>query len=268
MILLLAAIAWLVGLAGLHWLDGLFSWFDQTAGDAWRAITAFVHSVINSALDLTSSIFDRVWAWASAMWDQAVAWFVQAINTAWQVFDLAQQFAQNLVTSLWDQVARWLGGLQGWVDNIGAWIINTVNGVLDWISHAPAGILSIASGVANDLWHSVIEPALGLVADTANAAISGLHDLYCGVVDLVNLVYNTVTGILSWIDNTALAIINVCTKALGWLLYFAEHPFSWFTDLFADFARRAPAFLVAHLTDALSKHGSILEDWLARWLEQ
>jgi phage-related protein len=267
MLALLAVVAALVARVIPAFLDGLFDFFGSIGGDVWNAIKDFVRTIINAVGDAITWTVDNVAHALDSFIVTAWGWVQDATNLAWHLASAAFDFATNLVTFVAGQIWAGIAGLWDWVNNVGGIILGAIASIEQWIATAADNIVGFVWAQFMAFYNDVILGALHFIEAAVNFLAAQVHDLLCGLEHLVNIVANTIGGAVAWITSTGMMVASVVLRALGWLEYFATHPFSWFSDLFGGFARNGSRWLVAHLLGALQSDGHMIEEWLAKWLE-
>jgi len=267
MFMLMAVVGWLVTRTRAAWFEGEWGWFSDSVPDVWGKIKHIVHALINVLMDWVSSAFDNVWSFADSIYHTVEDGLSYAVNLVWQLYSEAQNFAVSLIRDAINTAWDWVAGIWNWISSVGNWLVDVANSVETWIWNA---VQDGVAYVATHVWgwiESGVNFAVHELGKAVDALFSTVREFVCGLVDLVNLVVGTISGVVAWVLNTGEMVARVVLKALGWLEYFATHPFDWFAHLFADFAEKAPRYILAHLTDAIAKEGSVIEDYMAKWLE-
>ena len=221
----IGVIGWLV--IGSWWNP--VSWWDDVSGltvQAWNDVKAWVHRAINDVQTLISGAFDLIDFVFTVITNALQAGLNIVGNIATGAFDWVLH-AADTVTGwiqtglywLWDNVItpgfQWIEGALNWAVGILQDAINLVSAGVDWL-------------VAN-----IIDPIFSWIAHAAETvggwiwdAVQGFYNdviapIFAGIEWWVNLLAN----LWQWIVTVVVDVINVCEKAMGWLLWFADHSF-------------------------------------------
>jgi phage-related protein len=246
--------------------DDIGNFFGGVADDVWSAIKGAVGNAIDRALSWVWDGIWNVWSWLSGFVDEVTGWVANAVNQAWAWVQDAITAAWNFAQSVANEAWGWVQGVWGWIESVGAWLVGVANSIGAWIQQAVNNVTDWVLARILELWHGVIEPALGVLHDAIGFAVTQVTSLICAVDHLVQIVSQKLEGLLAYVANDVVKIVNVCLKAFEWLVYFATHPFSFFTDLFKELFDKGSEWTMAQVVGLIRKEGDQLEKHLAEWL--
>lgn len=165
------------------------NWVGGQFGDFGR----FIGQQFNNLLHWTEQQFRDLGNWVSGQFWQLLAWATQ------QFRDLG-----NWVSGQFWQLLNW--ATQQFRD-LGNWIASEFWKVYDWVAKAVQNAIDLSTQYARDLWNIIWRDILA-------PALAPLFWIKDHVMDIIH-----------WWEHGALDLWHILEKAVGWLIWFAEHPF-------------------------------------------
>lgn len=259
---LLAPLAGLWVAGGI--LDSLTGAIGWATGPIYDAVKRLVGGVIGWVSDWVGHVID----WVSAGFD--------AINRGLRsVGDFANSlvgWAQGMVTTAFDNLVTWVGrGLdaartfaQGLVDTATSWALDELNrlwgyatGLVDWVNQ----------NVWRPLWDK-IEGAVGWVQSTVLPWVGNeLARLGSYAKGLTDWVVGWVRDLVVPFFDFARPLLAVVSRAFGWLVWIAEHPYDWFVATWHAIGDLSPDAISGMVARAMRDDAGHIEAELVRWFE-
>lgn len=223
-----------------HMLDSLTGWIN----DAFT----WVHHALDDISSWAGDAFNAVYKWATDAWNGLYGWASSAIGNvvSWvqTLVGTVQRWAEAAFNDLSHWAADALGALGNAVDALGRWVVDNVFNPLEtfvlWV------------------WHEVVEPGLHWLEQAIGDVRQWALDAYHFIVGLLGQAWD-------FIEKVAKPLLAVVEKAFHWLVFFAEHPFTWWHDLFNDVLTRAPEAIAKGALRAVQTEGDEIERLVAGW---
>lgn len=168
----------------------------------------------------------------------------------------AELWALVMLARLWLRVVALGAGITRWVrvevwaplrrlvDGITRWLRLTL---LPWIRRRLDDLRALALGILR--W------ARDRIAEVAGLARGLFRSLRDWAADAVG-----------WVATWGGRVVRFFTRAAGWVEWLIGHPVGFFLRLWADLGTLAPRVIVAVVLRAVVSEGSVIEQWIARWL--
>lgn len=225
--------------------------------------------------------------------DRALEWV-----TSWVVDGLNAVYKWTTagIRDLWDSLGRIAGTVGGLIEQVYAWarrafddvtrwagrriddLANGVNGALrqltDWARSAIDQAVDFARGiprwvtdnVARPLWEAISDAAAFVNRNVLQPLLRLVSDLWSELRGAVRWLTDLVGEALDWVRRFGGQIWDIVQRAWDWLVWFATHTFDYFRGLLREAIETGPAWFVHSTQQAIAKEGSIMEEWIVRWL--
>lgn len=251
-------------------IDGVF----QFIGDILGVLVYPIKQIIAWVWDGVKAAAQWAWDFAADIWNSVVDIFRAIFDTITAQIGLVFGFISDLVGEAWKLGTEALD----WIANKGEWLLSQIGDVASLV-------LGIVEGAIGWIWDHLISPVtdlvLSLLGDALDAALGALGWVWDRVTEIATAVVNAVLDAASWIwdkvSAIASALVNAAIDALGiawdilqaawgWIVWFAEHTFGWFEDLFALSVHGVGDVWVNGIVNALNRSGDDIEAYIADWL--
>lgn len=239
-------------------LSGLFS-------DVTGRIRQLVSDAIQAVIDWFSTLYNNIVTWVTAIY----AWAVNAVNG----------------------VISWLGNVAVDVGRLVVRVWNDIPGIIgNWVDYVIARAKDLADAVrarAEEVWQQIYvevnnverwaigaiwTPLLGFIQDTQRwvtgtivPQITGLFgSLLSPITGTINALTEIIDSIRAAYDVVVRDVIPVVRGAARFLVFVAEHPFTWWTLLLENIANALPSWL----RRTLANPASTLTDTVVSYMER
>jgi len=178
-----------------------------------ESVVDYGFDVVDSTIDTVRGSLDQGWDWirrAAADVEHIVTHDIPAA-AAW-VENTAHQWVDQLwagVHALADDAWSWVQSAVHDVESAADWVqVHLIDPLWSWVDQAEAWWDHLIASWWDVIYQSVIAP---IVSDLDTA-------------------YHWADELWDWYVNIARDVVTVCVKAFGWLVWFAEHPFTALED--------------------------------------
>jgi hypothetical protein len=224
---------YMVSMLGSWWNPA--SWFSAAghiASSAVKDIENWAKNAINEAIDLYdegTQIFVNAVDDAFSFLDSVVTvlggWATDAYNWVMNAESWADNKLNAFFTSIWD-------------NNIWPAISDARNWATDLYNDADS-VISAINGTISSMWNDWLAPAVewignaeSWVANHINAALTDLYNDTIGpLVTVAEDAYHDAVSAYDWITGTAVSVVDAVIKAIGWIVWFGEHPIQTTEDI-------------------------------------
>lgn len=245
------------------WLESVFSGAKSVVTDVKNLIRAAVDGItgyIDSGFDAAWSGIRTAIDWTVSKGEWAVKTVLDLADRVWHVEEWAHNGLVDLVNNLvngafdyasgiWNDLVSWASGgfdaVRSLVNDVYEWVnTNVLRPLIDKVDKTAGFILGRVDSVWNS-YSNFVQDFASRVWDIANGAVSPYVDAWHFVTD---------------------DVLPLWRRVKDWLLFLADHPFDWFTALFEDTMRKANKTVLGWMMNAVSKEGSVVDDWIGKFL--
>ncbi len=204
-------------------------------------------------------------------WD----WMIGAAETVSRLVvrtsRVMELFARNVILVRIPQVIRWADRrlaevadyARGLIREVTRWATRAVAELWDWAHSVPRWIFQTMGDLTGWLWDRVWPFVRDKVLRPLGRAIDAALDW---ARKAVAKVWDILAQAWRWITDVGVVIAHVVMGALAWLLFLAKLPFSVALAAYEFFTHLTPHGFLAYALRAFQREGSVLEEWIARWL--
>lgn len=262
----------------LPWRRALLVWFLGSSWAPWDPVWDALTGIGSSIKDAIKAMLDPVIGWVEAgfAWVTALVqnvsdalWATATMIVGWLNAGLAavRNFAVSIVAELrdatWGLVAGVVDLVHGLVDGLVSWVRSgldwlqaQVNHLLQWVvDNVLTPFLSFVAGIFDWIRDNIFRPLWDLI-----------HGLIDGVWSAITWLRDRFGDVWHWFVDELPAVWGLLQAVWWFLVWVAEHPFTWWRDLFDDLTRQAPRTVLGWVTHAWQSDGATLEDEIVRWL--
>lgn len=247
-----------------------WSWVKYAAGVGGYPLGGlgdWVVNVIVQGLNLVENDVLDVFNWAR---DQVVAVYKLFIDGLNNVYDSIAQAGRDILGWVGAGIQRVYDWINHQVSAVLDWIGAGLQGVYNWIAHQVGQILQWVEGELAQLgqW---IEQSIEWAIHTAEQAAKDLWDFiwsnFLGplLAPLIWL-YDHAKSIVVWFEHGVIDVWHIIEKALGWLIWFAEHPIEAIDDIETTIADDIKAGVPGAWTSGANRWAARVEHAVGEWL--
>lgn len=253
---------------------------DLSPSTVFSGIAGFFGDVIMTLIgDLITPIADAI-SWAGVQLEQFV---LDSVNSVWgfigqaaglvstvldfvqSLYQAALQYAESLVASVWFEV-------NSLADQFAQWGANILNLIQTTIASVLSTAMTVGGWLWNQIYNAFIYPLYNYISDlfgNIEGIVAGIvSTVINGALEAGGWLYNILTNIVQSLIDVALAafgdIVAVVQGAWAFLVWIAEHPFSWFADQIDSVFGNGASHLIDLLEQAIDANQDQVEQWIDR----
>ena len=222
------------------WVTGALQTVADFAESIAAAVLDFVwYDLLNPVLNFVANSVRGLWSFLYDLLGQLASDVANVVDFIAGIGNWLLNQLAGLADFLWNLVSPFVGWF---VDNILAplWdqITSFVNDLLQAVASVGGWLWDLIQQIAGFVFDELIKPVYQFILDAINTALDGLG--------------------IAW---------DVLQEAWGWIVYFATHPFTWFSDLFGGWFDHGSSWLLNLVTSTIASDGDSIEQFVAGYFK-